>query len=333
MRRSYCMTYHWKRAGYAALAASLAILVCTPRPAAAQATAGDFAGDKLPPIEPIASPQDHTAIPLYPNKAADGPAEQWANFNGFRSVRNVVAPTLMPVLPAAGKGTGAAVIVAPGGAFLYEEVDREGLLVAHQLADRGVAAFVLKYRLRTTSRDAHEFVTDMFKMLATMVRAPNAPADMAQKPTRLETPAFAVEDAQAAVRLVRGRAAEWHVDPHRVGFIGFSAGAILALNVGLSADQSARPNFIAPIYGPQEAREVPAFAPAMFLALAMDDPLYADQSGIVESWRRAKRPVEAHYYEHGGHGFAGRKQGTTSDMWFDEFYAWMRDDGWLRQSK
>src|ERR1700733_16277794 len=111
MRSSYCMTYHWKMAGYAALAASLAILVCMPRPSAAQATAGDFAGGKLPPIEPIASTQDHKAIPLYTNKAADGPAEQWANFNGFRSVRNVVAPTLTPVLPAAGKGHGGAVIV------------------------------------------------------------------------------------------------------------------------------------------------------------------------------------------------------------------------------
>jgi hypothetical protein len=97
------MTYDWKIAGYAALAASLAILLCTPKPTAAQATTRDFAGGKLPPIEPIAGPQDRTVIPLDPNKAADGPAEQWANFNGFRSVRNVVAPTLTPVLPAPGR--------------------------------------------------------------------------------------------------------------------------------------------------------------------------------------------------------------------------------------
>ncbi len=148
-------------------------------------------------------------------------------------------------------------------------------------------------------------------------------------PPDLATPAETLEDAQAAVRLVRARAREWNIDPARVGFVGFSAGAITAVSVGLSEDSSARPDFIAPIYGSMAARTVPADAPPMFLAVALDDQLMVRGPGLglIEAWRAARRPIEVHLYERGGHGFGMTSNSPASALWIDEFHAWMMSRG------
>jgi hypothetical protein len=145
----------------------------------------------------------------------------------------------------------------------------------------------------------------------------------------IETPAEALEDAKAAVRLVRARAADWAIDPRRVGFAGFSAGAMTALSVGLVDDTASRPDFIAPIYPPMLALAVPEFAPPMFLAIALDDPLFAVNKDLelIQSWREARRPIEVHLYERGGHGFGMGDMSSSSAMWIDQFYAWMNDRG------
>jgi acetyl esterase/lipase len=141
-----------------------------------------------------------------------------------------------------------------------------------------------------------------------------------------------LDDAEAALRLVRAKAADWHIDPKRVGMIGFSAGAITTVALGISGPPDARPDFIAPIYGWMKPVEVPADAPPMFSALAADDPLMGQQGyGIVESWHKANRPVELHVYEHGSHGFgADGMPGTTSTHWKEEFYWWMEARGLLK---
>lgn len=283
-----------------------------------------LAGRRLPPITPVPTPNDVSAIPLYPNARVEGLDEQWEELSGRRIVRNVVRPTLTPYLPDAARANGAAVIVAPGGAFRYLVMEEEGEKVARGLAERGIAAFVLKYRTEATARNSQQFVEELFKLLAKVVTATNA-----DSPAPIATPATALEDAKSAVTLVRSRAAEWHVDPARVGFVGFSAGAFLSLSAGLVAEPSARPDFIALFYGPTTIREVPPYAPAMFLGAALDDPLFAPGTGnLVEAWSAAKRPVEAHFYEHGGHGFA---KGTTSELWFDHFVTWMERRGVLKQ--
>ena len=233
-------------------------------------------------------------------------------------MRNVVDPTLTPVLPDPAKASGAAVIVAPGGAFRFLSMENEGTKVAHWLADHGVAAFVLKYRTVPTPRDIPGFGQNLMGFLSTLPQDPNKPFD----PT-----AEAVEDAQAAVRLVRARAAEWKIDPAKVGFIGYSAGAMTALGVGLAPDAAARPDFIAPVYPPMMARPVPADAPPMFLAVALDDPLFAAKRplGLIDSWRNAGRPLEVHLYEKGGHGFSMQPQFAGAALVLDQFLAWMRD--------
>lgn len=99
-----------------------------------------------------------------------------------------------------------------------------------------------------------------------------------------------------------------------------------ALAVGLG-EKSTRPDFIAPIYPPMEPRPVPADAPPMFAAIALDDPLFAigKPMALIQAWRDAKRPVEAHLYERGGHGFGMANRSAASGLWINQFYAWMKD--------
>jgi acetyl esterase/lipase len=278
----------------------------------------------VPPITKIASPDQSDAVLLYPGLKVSGPAEQWDNFAGGRAVRNITQPSLTPVLPDPAKATGAAVIIAPGGAFLYLGMDTEGFNIAHRLADRGIAAFVLKYRTSPTPRDDKQFVINLYKLISSIAKG-----ESIHKRPVVSTPDTALADAEAALRLVRSHAAEWHVDPARVGFLGFSAGAFLGVTVSFVKEPAARPDFLASLYGPTKVPTVPPYAPPLFTAAAMDDPIIrSEDGGLLPAWSHAHRPVEAHFYEHGGHGFVVVK-GVTADMWFDEFYNWMKDRGEL----
>jgi len=280
---------------------------------------------------PIATPNQSQAIPIGTPSLGAAP-EQWETFLNNPIVRNVTAATLTPVLPEPGNATGAAVIIAPGGGFMFLQMNGEGFDEAHWLADHGIAVFVLKYRPRETPRDPGEFLRSFMKMFtSTNANKPDVGEHGASSNAGPAVPSEALEDAEAAVRLVRSRAPEWHVDPNRVGFLGFSAGAMMTLSVGLTKDNASRPDFIAPIYGDMSAREVPPNAPPIFLAIALDDPLLAmgKKMGLIESWRNAHRPVEAHFYLKGGHGFGMSRTSATSGLWIDEFYAWMNDLGVL----
>jgi acetyl esterase/lipase len=141
-----------------------------------------------------------------------------------------------------------------------------------------------------------------------------------------------IADANAAFALGRANAAKWHVDPDRVGMIGFSAGAMLTMATTLDNNNGgAKPAFIGNIYGPLGAVEVPADAPPLFAAVAADDPLFGNSNfGLIESWHKAKRPVEFHYYERGGHGFGMYNKETTSTGWFEAYVRWLGMHGYLR---
>jgi acetyl esterase/lipase len=242
-------------------------------------------------------------------------------------VRIVTFPTLTPVLPRPGTANGAAVIAAPGGGFMFLSMDNEGWRIAQALADRGVTAFVLKYRLAPTPRDDAAFREGVMKLVMSVARSEKLP----------EMPdTGADKDALAALKLVRARADEWGVDPRRVGMIGFSAGAITTLKAvmeaGSDADPAtAAPDFFGNIYGPMDAVAVPANAPPMFAALAADDGLFGKENfDIVNSWRKAGRPVELHLYQTGGHGFGPGKPGTTNALLMPEFLAWLEMQGFLQ---
>ena len=142
-----------------------------------------------------------------------------------------------------------------------------------------------------------------------------------------------IADSRAAFALVRSRAAEWHVDPDRIGMVGFSAGAGLTMATTL-AGQDAKPAFIGIIYGSLAPVTVPADAPPLFVALAADDPLFGNGGyGLIDSWRAAKRPVEFHLYEQGGHGFGMYPKTTTSTGWFEAFARWLDMHGMLKPKR
>jgi acetyl esterase/lipase len=278
-------------------------------------------------------PDQSNAIPLRKIDPS-APVEQWERLYGdLRTVRNVTAPTLTPFLPVPTKATGAAVIVAPGGGFFELEIDHEGYMLAQWLADHGVAAFVLKYRLQQSPRDAMAYPAWRAQRLKPLMSPADEASDNALA-VHFSTPSEALEDGKTAMQLVRTRAKEWHIDPARVGFAGFSAGAILTLSMAMIEDKAFRPDFIAPIYGPMGEITVPSYAPPMFLAIALDDFLIPASNGqhlgLIYSWRSAGRPVEAHLFGSGGHGFGmvGKKRALA--LWIDEFYAWMIDSGFLK---
>lgn len=269
---------------------------------------------------------DEGAVALYDGAApgSEGATydEVWTHNGSERWARNVTRPTLLPVLPEAGEATGAAVIVIPGGGFQFVSMDNEGYPIAEWLAARGVAAFVLKYRVMQTPEAEADFAEVMRRLFAP------APGD--ERVDISKGIPFAVADAQEALRIVEARSAEWGVDTDRIGMLGFSAGAMTTMGVTLAEGDAPRPDFIGYIYGSMTPVDAPESAPPMFAALAADDGLFGAQGfGVVEAWRKAGAPVELHFYETGGHGFGSYKRGVTADGWFDQFMQWMKARGVL----
>ena len=255
---------------------------------------------------------------------ANGP-EIWYGKPGNLSARNITEASLLPVLPDPAKATGAAAIVAPGGGFMTLAWDHEGMSVARVLADRGIAAFVLKYRLDPTPRSWPEFGKVMQARMTNWIGRPG-------EGLKIVTPPYAVQDALAALRLVRDRSSQWRVDPARVGMIGFSAGARTTIAVALRASPSDQPAFIAPIYPPMEAVKAPSHVPPMFVAMATDDPLSGRAGyGLIQSWIDARSPVEFHAYQAGGHGFALGRPGTPPEGWFNGLLRWLELNGFTRK--
>ena len=299
---------------------ALGLIACTGATAASAPPAPMFARVAAP-AEPAG------AIALYegaaPGSTAEGTREVWdTGPSGVLSVRNVTRPALTPFLPKAGTGSGAAVVVLPGGGFQMLAIDHEGWKIARWFADHGVAAFVLKYRVAPTPDDEAEMMKAMIPRMAGLMTEPE------KTMAPMEPPALA--DALRAVAMVRDGAAKWRVDPARVGMIGFSAGAMTTRDAALAADSASRPAFAATIYGPMTAVSTPGDAPPLFTALALDDPLFGRQGfGIVESWRAAKRPVELHAYEKGGHGFGAGVPATSSSLVLPEVLAWLQGRGLL----
>jgi acetyl esterase/lipase len=231
-----------------------------------------------------------------------------------RVTRNVVNPTLAVYPAEPSIATGTSVIVCPGGGHHFLAVDHEGADVARWLNERGITAFVLKYRVIETPDDDAEFL--------------EARLDLRER-LRARLPAhwpLALADGQQALRIVRARAGEWNLREDRVGMMGFSAGAHLSAGVTLASDTQTRPDFVAPIYGALWGEDVvvPADAPPLFSALASDDPIaVAPCLALYTAWQNAGRPAEIHIYAQGGHGFGMWKQGLPSDGWIERFAEWL----------
>ncbi|MBE0653077.1 MAG: alpha/beta hydrolase fold domain-containing protein [Bacteroidales bacterium] len=280
-------------------------------------------------IYPLQAPAEPDAISLGTG-GVDGQTapETWFRQWGDPMARNISTATLTPFLPEPGKANGAAVIVAPGGGFRWLSMGNEGWEVAEALAERGIVAFVLKYRLHPTPESLDDFRNFMNRTFSTPpdtsgTRQGAVPAG----PLRWDL-SDQLEDAEAAYALIVERAAEWGVDTARLGMIGFSAGAGLTMHCTLNS-RSMELDFIGPVYGGMGPVEVPKNAPPMFNVIASDDFLFRGQFGVIESWYKAGRPVEFHLYQNGGHGFGLGNPDRTSNRWFDAFMHWLDVNGFF----
>ena len=234
------------------------------------------------------------------------------------SLTNVSKPTLTICRPAAAQNSGVAVLVFPGGGYKNLAWDHEGEQVARWLNSIGVTAAVLKYRVP---------------------RREGTPQD---KP-----PPQALMDAQRAVSVVRSKAADWGVDPQRIGVLGFSAGGHLAAWMATNFDKrayetvdaaeqaSCRPDFAVMVYpGGVVQRGTTALSPEIritpqvppcFFAHAGDDRVSPENSIVMYlALKRAGVPAELHIYASGGHGFGLRPTGKPAAAWPQRCEEWLR---------
>jgi len=275
-------------------------------------------------IYPLDAPAEPGAIPLGTGGVADQPAqESWFRQWGEPMVRNVTTATLTPYLPDPAKANGTAVIVAPGGGFRWLSINNEGWKIAKALNERGVAAFVLKYRLQPTPptlEGLKESMNSMFSSVGGGAPRPRPPQwDLSNQ----------LADAEAAYAMILARAKEWNVDTSRIGMMGFSAGAGLTMHCELHS-KTMKFAFIAPIYGGMQAVEVPKDAPPLFVAIAANDFLFKGEFGLIKAWFDAGKPVEFHLYQDGGHGFGMGYPGHTTYWWFEPFTHWLDINGFLK---
>lgn len=271
-------------------------------------------------IYSLETPEEPNAIPLGTGGVEDQPAEEtWFKQWGDPMARNISKATLTPFLPDPEIANGAAVIVAPGGGFRWLSLGNEGWEVAEALAEQGIAAFVLKYRLHPTPESLDDFRESM-----------NRTFDEAEDTTTEDEPPSRprrnldnqLEDAEAAYNMIVERANEWGVDTERLGMIGFSAGAGLTMHSTLNSEIMELA-FIGPVYGGMNEVDVPENAPPMFNVIATDDFLFNGEFGMIKSWYDAGVPVEFHLYQNGGHGFGLGNPDRTSNRWFDAFMHWL----------
>ena len=277
---------------------------------------------------------NNLVIPLFPNGAPG--TEHWTqtekvsisvpvNDSSIRLVRNVTNPSLTVFLPDPKISTETSVIVCPGGALHVLAIDHEGYDVARWLNAKGIAAFVLKYRVLETPEDDIEAEAFMQKILAN---------DQTMRDFSLKLQPIILADAQQSIRIVREHAVKWNLEPNRVGIMGFSAGGFVTACLALEHDDQTRPDFAAPIYpAVWEDVTVPENAPPLFVALASNDEfgelMISSSLKLYRAWQKAGFSAELHAYSSGGHGFGMRSQGLPSDAWIERFYDWLKVQGFM----
>ena len=270
--------------------------------------------------------KDHPpSIPLWPNGApgSDSRKDQREVVTmrkepdtTFAVISNIHNPSITPFLPEKGKSKGAAIIVAPGGGHAFLTIDREGYDVGRWFAERGVACFVLKYRL---ARDQ-------------------------AGPSGYKVEVDALADAQRAIRIVRSRADEWGINPKAVGIMGFSAGGQLAALASMHNDSGkpdaadaidkfdCKPNFQILIYPGLGGVTMSKDTPPTWMLAANDDRLSEGCASAYLALRKAGVPAELHIFAHGGHGFGLRDKQKPVFGWPALLNMWLDDMGFLKKN-
>ena len=314
------------RCGIQCLAVTVGVAVIASSQVQAQAQAPAPAQARAPAQE----------LRLWPDGAPG--SEDWsvaetvtASSSGDRVVANVSDPTLTVFLPDPALATGTAVVIAPGGALRALAIDNEGVKVAEWLNSKGIAGFVLKYRTRQQEATAARGglppgmqgrgAGPRQEITIVNGNANPAPDDAALT----EVLQFAVADAQAALRLVRANAAEWRIDPARVGIMGFSAGGGVAVGAALAEKSDASPDFLVSLYGPSlQDVIVPEHAPPLFIAVgATHFNVTSGCLALFSVWKAAGKPAEIHVYDGISAGFGMTQRGLPVDGWTARLHEWL----------
>jgi acetyl esterase/lipase len=276
-------------------------------------------------------------IPLYPGEVPNSKVSDVQESGAASGVlKGITKPTLEYFKPEADKASGAAVIIIPGGGYGVVVYQGEGVGTAKAMAEKGVAAFVLKYRL---------------------------PSDVIMPDKKIGP----LQDAQQAIKLVRDNADKWGIDKTKIGIMGFSAGGHLASTeathfekayIENSNNTSLRPDFqilVYPVISMQDSLahggsrdnllgknpstddkrlfsnelQITTNTPPTYLTHAADDKVVDVDNSIIyfETLRHLKVPVEMHIYPKGDHGFIFRHPG-----WMEPLFAWMQLNNWVKNN-
>lgn len=283
----------------------------------------------------------HTQMAIWPGTPPDarplaGPefALKTKSLTAGRPVtlaERVSQPTLTVYSPP-GQNTGVAMVVFPGGGYNVLAIDLEGAEVCDWLASQGITGVLLKYRV---PGDQH-YTDGGYPRSGAY---PDSP--------------IALEDAQRTMGLVRWHAAEWHIDPHKIGVVGFSAGGHLVTAISTHFDrrlyaavdgadrESCRPDFAVAMYPGHQlehttnALQLNPFVPVTrqtpptFICQAEDDPVDTVTNSLVYylALKQAGVPVEMHLYTHGGHGFGLRRTDKPITAWPELMQTWLQTIG------
>jgi acetyl esterase/lipase len=282
----------------------------------------------------------HVQVPLWPATIAAGrqgpkaetlgKADKDVGGRPWYYISNVSVPTLTVYSPA-GKNTGAAMMVFPGGGYQILAIDLEGTEICDWLTARGITCVLLKYRVPNQLKNW----------------------DQPCGCDRITRSSMPIEDAQRALGLVRLHAKEWHIDPHKVGVIGFSAGGHLVAAVSTrfqkrvyasidAADkESARPDFAVTVYPGHlfdrwrdtlfRDLKVTKATPPTLMIHAENDPVDTPRHTLsyYEALKDAKVPVELHMYAEGGHAFGLRRTQFPITEWPDLMEKWLHTIGMI----
>ena len=270
------------------------------------------------------------------------------------AVFNVVEPTLTVFQPAPGKASGTAVIVCPGGGFTALSWDNEGPNVAARLAEMGITAFVLKYRIGYSGATPEEVNLVCASTYGGQEQTPEY-AELKKKNTEITqsmTADFgkrddgelkidvnfarslgniikmAADDGRRAMEFVRENADKWNLKRDRIGMIGFSAGGMLTLEVAFNHTEQSKPDFIGIIYGSMGYKGVPGDPMPMFMAASQYEAT-GGAAALYESWCAAKLPAETHSFTDARHGFGYRRNGDSVNIWIDLFYNFLKKTGFV----
>lgn len=285
-----------------------------------------------------ATAQTREEIRLWPGRAPG--SESWTIAEtttrspaGDRIIANVSDPTITVFLPDAAAATGAAVVVAPGGALRILGWDNEGVRAAEWLNGKGIAAFVLKYRTLQTPPSPAARGGGAAPGGAAAAAAPrqemtirNGNANPEPNDARLaEVLRMGIADAQQALRLVRRNATMWRVDPGRVGIMGFSAGGGVAVGTALAEKTDASPDFLVSLYGPSLMDvNVRPDTPPLFIAVgATHFNVTNGCLALFAAWKAGGRPAEIHVYDQVSAGFGMSRRGLPVDSWTERLHEWL----------